>query len=305
MPLLGATTYARFDIVPGVLTGVAVLLLASHPRFAAAAGAVATAVKFWPALLLPALAARRESRAAVLVMVAAVGAVLAVISVVLAGWARLISPLTWQQGRGLHTESVLGTPPMLAWALDPARYQVHFSPYNAFEIDGPAVPALLVASTVLTVIGGLTLVALWVQAWRNGTRLTPDAVVWTCLAAVTMFIVTSKVLSPQYLLWLIPATAAAIAVAESDRGRHQLTRWAVVLLVATALTQAVFPIGYGGLVEHKTWSVWVVLVLALRNAALLWLLVQALWEAWWHVYQGSELERQPPDPERKDARTLR
>ena len=293
VPLLGATTYARFDIVPGVLTGIAVLLLASHPRLAAAAGAVATAVKFWPALLLPALATRRESRAGVLVTVAAVGSVLAGISFVLAGWVRLVSPLTWQQGRGLHTESVLGTPALIAWALDPAEHQVHFSSYNAFEIDGPGVPALLVACTVLTVLGGLTLVVLWVQAWRNGTSLTRDAVVWTCLAAVTVFIVTGKVLSPQYLLWLIPAAAAAIALAESDRGLRRLTQWGLGLTVAAAMTQVVFPIGYDGIVAHKDWSLWVVLVLAARNALLVWLLVRAVTEAWWHVQRGSELERQP------------
>ena len=294
VPLLGATTYARFDIVPGVLTGVAVLLLASHPRVAAAAGAVATAAKFWPALLLPALAARRESRAGVVVTVAVIGSALAGISFVLVGWARLVSPLTWQQGRGLHAESVLGTPAMIAWALNPAEHQVYFSQYNAFEIEGPGVPALMVASTVLSVLGGLALVVLWSKAWRNGTTLTPDAVAWTCLAAVMVFTVTSKVLSPQYLLWLLPAAAAAIAIVDTDRGRRRLTRWAAVLLLATALTQVVFPIAYGGIVEHKTWSVWVVLVLALRNTALVWLLVQAVWEAWSHIQRGSELERHPP-----------
>ncbi len=66
VPLLGATTYARFDLVPGILAGVGLLLLARRPRVAAASAAVATALKLWPVLVLPALAARPAVRRPVL-----------------------------------------------------------------------------------------------------------------------------------------------------------------------------------------------------------------------------------------------
>ncbi len=64
VPLLGATAYARFDLVPGVLTGTALLLLVRRPRMAAAAAALATGLKLWPALVLPALAVPPSSPAA-------------------------------------------------------------------------------------------------------------------------------------------------------------------------------------------------------------------------------------------------
>lgn len=311
VPLLGATTYARFDLVPGILAGVALLLLVSHPRLAAGAGAVATGLKLWPMLLLPALAARTRERQQVLVVVAVVGLLLAVGSLALAGPDRLLSPLTWQSDRGLQIESVAATPVMFAWALGPGDLVVEYSAYNAFEIFGPGVGWLLAATSVLSMLLVVGLAVVWVRAWRRGASLGPDAVVWTCLAAVSAFMVTSRVLSPQYLLWLLPVVAAGLAVAETGRGQRLLRRWTLVLLVATGATQLVFPVSYSGLVSHGEGSLRVVLVLAARNAMLVWLTVRAAREAWWHTgreaepQRGSALDRQLPGPDDSGARTLR
>ncbi len=53
-------------------------------------------------------------------------------------------------------------------------------------------------------------------------------------------------------------------------------RWVVVLLVAMALTHAVYPWCYLSLVEHDGASVPAVAVLAARNLLVLWLLVDAV-----------------------------
>ena len=110
VPLLGATAYARFDLLPGVLAGVALLLLARWPGPALAAAAVATAVKLWPVLLLPALLAGVRRPRDGFVLLAGLGAGLAALVVLLAGWGRLLSPLTYQSDRGLQIESVAATP---------------------------------------------------------------------------------------------------------------------------------------------------------------------------------------------------
>ena len=311
VPLLGATTYARFDLVPGVLVGTAVLLLRRFPRTAAVAAAVATGLKLWPALLLPGLAARRRERRRVVVAASVVGVVLVAASVALAGWARLVSPLTWQADRGLQIESVLATPVMLAWGLGLGPHVVEYSAFNAFEITGPGVSSLMVAATVATAVMLCGLILLWVRAWTTATVLTPDGVVWVCLAAVTAFMVSSKVLSPQYLLWLLPLSAAGLAVVRTTRGRFRLRRWVVVLLVTTLATQLVFPVFYAHLITFGDESVWATYLLAFRNLTLVWLLVEAGREAWWHlrrptpVQRGSALDRQPPGPDGDQARTLR
>ncbi|HEX6248625.1 MAG TPA: glycosyltransferase 87 family protein [Nocardioidaceae bacterium] len=272
VPLLGATTYARFDLVPGVLAGVALLLLPRRPALAAAAGALATGLKLWPALVLPALAARTASRRIVLVVVTATGLVLAGGGLVAAGWGRLLSPLTWQAGRGLQIESVAATPVMVGWALDEHTYAVAFTEHNAFEVAGPGSTELLRAAEIGSLLALLGLVALWIAAFRAGRALTLGTVAWLALAAVGVFMVTSKVLSPQYLLWLLPLTAAAVAL---HPGRA-LRAWAGLLLGVTALTQLVFPELYGHLAGRGDLTGWAVLVLATRNVLLVVLVAWAV-----------------------------
>ncbi len=280
VPLLGATTYARFDLVPGILAGVSVLLLATYPRLAAVAATVATGLKLWPALLLPALAAPSRTRGAVVGVVGVGGAVLVVASFLVGGWERLVSPLTWQSDRGLQIESVPATPAMLAWALHPAAHSVEYSEYNAYEIYGPGVPWLLEATSLLSVLMVLGTGLLWVRAWRQGPAIRPEAVVWLCLAAVTAFMASSKVLSPQYLLWLLPLAAAGLTVAETREARRRLLQWSAVLLAATAATHLVFPVFYISLVGHTSTSLAVVVLLAVRNVMVVLLLVLAVVEAW-------------------------
>jgi hypothetical protein len=292
VPLLGATAYARFDLVPGILAGAGLLLLGRAPRLAAGAAATATGLKLWPALMLPALAAPTRARRGVLLVVVSVGALLAGVSVGLAGWARLVSPLSWQADRGLQIEAVLATPAMVGWALAPERFSVAYGPFNAFEVTGPGVGLLTAASGLLSVLLVPALGLLWARAWRRGEALGVDDVAWLVLAAVAAFMVTSKVLSPQYLLWLLPAAAAALAVVGPQR---RLRRWTVVLLVATGLTQLVFPVWYAGVVAPQPWSPWVVLVLAVRNLLLVWLLVDAVTEVL-RRQRGIALDRQPPGP---------
>ncbi len=84
----------------------------------------------------------------------------------------------------------------------------------------------------------------------------------TIVAAVTL----GKVVSPQYLVWLLPAT---LLVAGS-RGRVA----AIVLPVAMVVTQLIFPLFYSDLVERGE-PVPVGLLMA-RNA----LLLVMLWSVW-------------------------
>lgn len=274
LPLLGATAYARFDLVPGLFAGVGLLLLARHPRVAAAAAALATGLKLWPVVLLPALAARAAGRRAVVSVAGGLGILIAGASLAAAGAERLLSPLTWQADRGLQVESVAATPAMVGWVLLPQRYQVGYAASNAFEVDGPGVDGLLAVAEVATLLLVPALGWLWVSAWRSGARLTADAVVWMALAAVATLMATSKVLSPQYLLWLLPLAASGVALT----GSRALRRWAVVLLAATAATQVVFPERYLDLTTPGDGFPWGVLALALRNTLMVWLAVTA-WRA--------------------------
>ncbi len=307
VPLLGATAYARFDLLPGVLVGAAVLLLATHPRVALGAAAVATGVKLWPGLLLPGMLAGVRRRGPASAVVLAVGVLLAAATAVLAGAGRLLSPLTYQADRGLQIESVAATPAILLWWHDPGRWTIGYAPAKAYEVTGPGVPVLLAVSTLATVLFAAALLAAWCWAWRARGTIGPDTVVWLSLAAVTGFIATGKVLSPQYLLWLLPAAAAGTAVVA--RSLPRLAAWTGLLLVAAGLTHLVFPTFYAGLTQRSGHVGLAVVLLAGRNLLVAVLVVSAGWQAARSlredVQRGSALERQPPGPEGSAVRTLR
>jgi hypothetical protein len=305
VPLLGATAYARFDLLPGVLCGVAVLLVARHPRSAAACVAVATGIKLWPALVVPPLLAVARPRRAATLVLAGTGLALAGVSVVLGGWARLVSPLTYQTDRGLQVESVLATPAMLAWWHDPARWVVAYAPSKSYEVSGPMVSVLLGVSTMLSVWLVVGLATAWWRLWQLRDRVTGRTALWLALAAVLGFMVAGKVLSPQYLLWLLPAAAAGLAVADS----RLLRAWTAGLLLAAGLTQVVFPAYYGEITLRGD-RVWLAVgALALRNLVVLVLLGVAAVAAYRGLradaQRGIALERQPPGPAWSDGRALR
>jgi len=268
-PLLGAIA---------VLVALAILYAATRPRVAATMGALATGVKYWPAIVLPTLLAPRRDRMGAATAAAISGLVLALGSLAVGGWHRLWTPLTYLQGRGLQIESVAATPAMLSWARHPELFSITYASSKSYEITGPGAAGLLRFSTVLIVVFAVVLAVLWTLAWR-APGLSPDAVVWLVLASVSGFIVTGKVFSPQYMLWLLPGAAAGLAVMRSNESRRRLLIWAVALLGLTVATQVVFPLRYGDLMDHDAHSMTVVLVLAARNVGMLLVTVDAVFEA--------------------------
>jgi len=262
-PAMGGLSYARFDLVPGVLMGCCILLSARRPRLTALAVSVATSVKLWPVLLIPSVLSRTRHRRRGIAVVAAVGAGTVLGTAVLAGWARVLSPLRYQADRGLQIESVAASPLMLGRALDLAGYDVSFSRHMAYEITGPGTSVMTSVTTVATIALVVFLAVLWRRLLRAGGRVDGDALVWTCLAVTIGFMCSGKVLSPQYFLWLLPMAAAGLAVL--TRTSAPLLRWTGGLLVATLLSHAVFPWLYDSLLAGGTASDVAATVLLLRN----------------------------------------
>jgi hypothetical protein len=284
VPALGATAYARFDLMPGILVGVAVLYAAHRPAFAGVMAACATSLKYWPAMVLPAVAAPRQSRLRVLAGIAVAGGVLAIGSFLAGGWDRLFSPFTWQGDRGLQVESISSTPLMIIWSFAGHPWHVGNTPHNAVEIMGPGVSALEWVCRLATIVVALGLGWVWWTAWRHlehpGDDEVVDAVVWMALAAVLGFVVTSKVFSPQYLLWALPAAAAGLAVLHDAETWRRLAKWSAWLVLACGMTHVFFPLYYGGLAYHTGWSIATVALLAARNLIIVCLFVAAFREAW-------------------------
>jgi hypothetical protein len=275
VPALGPVVFARFDLLPGVLAGAALLLVAHKPRWSAGLAAVGAAVKAWPLLLAPSLLAAARRRSAWLATLVTVGLLLAATCWLLAGWQRLLSPLTYQGGRGLEVEAVPATPALLTWWARPDRMRIHFAPTRSYEFSGAGVHILLVVSAGLVAAYAVLLVVLWWRMWLVRDLLTPAGVAWPCLFAVSGFMATGKVLSPQYFLWLLPLAAAALASMRSRR----LVCWCALLVVCAVLTQLEFPVWFAGLSLRVGHVDAVVVDLAVRNLLLAGLTVWAAVES--------------------------
>ena len=293
---IGPLAYLRFDILPAVLAGAALLYARRVPWLTGALTGLGAAIKLWPALLWLAFLAHKPTRRPVSVGFLVAGVGLALISLVFGGWSRLVSPLTWQSGRGLQIESIWATPLMIGRALAAQTWVVGMSPFQAYEIFGPGVSLLLTLSTVATLLGVVAIVALSIRGFRAKS---PDqvAVGLVVLSIVAIMIVTNKTLSPQYLLWLGGPMAALLLLKRdevTEPERRTIRRLALQLLALALLTQLVYPVLYDGLVDRPS-EARVLLstaVTALRNLALLAFTVELVVQAWRFLGRADSSARQ-------------
>ena len=276
VPAIGPLAYFRFDLVPAVLAGGAVLAAIRRPALAGGLTAFGAALKLWPAVMLPTFLIRRGDRRRVLAGFLVTGLLIGGIALALGGVSRTLSPLRWQSARGLQIESIAATPLMLARMVHPVgTWDVRISKYKAFEIFGPGVHLTSQLTSVLTVLGGLLLVVLWWRAhWASPSAATLG---WIFLATALIVTVTNKTLSPQYLLWLGGPVAALAVRSPADPAVRTFAR---VLLVTAVATQLVFPVGYNALLKTHSFMPLVTLDLAARNLLLLWLTWYAVRQVW-------------------------
>ena len=281
--LIGPLSYLRFDMLPAVLAGGALLAARHKPWVTGALTGLGAAIKLWPALLIGAFLSYRSDRRPVGLAFVIVGFGLALISLIFGGWARLISPLTWQSDRGLQIESIWATPLMLARAASPDQWLVDISQYQAYEIFGPGVDVWIVISNLATLLGLTMIILLTIRAFRhNGS--TPVAIGFVVVATVAIMTITNKTLSPQYLLWLGGPMAALMVLRPNASVDEQpaINRMAGQLLILALLTQLVYPLFYDGYLGRNGQLMIILstVVTAIRNLALVVFTVEACWLAW-------------------------
>ncbi|MCK9898929.1 glycosyltransferase 87 family protein [Frankia sp. Cpl3] len=270
---LGPVTVARFDLVPAAAALAALLALDARPGRFGGWVALGAAVKVWPGLLLVSLgrgglAGRRGDVLArggrIAAGAAAVVAGLAV-ALALAGWWRgALGFLDAQSARGLQIEAVSATPFVVARMFGAGEAPAYS--HGSLQFDGTAARGVATACSVVEMILILVAVLFW---WAR--RPGPDAgqptaadIAGRGLALVMIISVTSRVLSPQYLIWMLVLVAARIALtpdgsAEPVRpvppvrpdGRGLSMDPAVLLAVAAVLTQVVYPWRYNDVVQGR------------------------------------------------------
>lgn len=266
LPLLMATPFARYDLQVTLLAVGSLLCLRHRPRLGGVIAGIGAMVKVWPLLTLLGTPRGRSTREAVVAAALSCAALLAVFAAL---FRDSLGFLGNQGDRGVQVESVGGSALMLAMRTKVWPGKIAFQ-YGAFEYVGPYVPVIARASLALTVVSFLLLL-LWRVKARRWTTATPlDA----ALCAVMVFTVTSRVISPQYMIWLLGLAAVCLT------SRHTTQRPVAWLLAAAAvLTSLVFPVWYGDVLQN-TW--FGTLLLCARNGVLLYATVWSgvrLWKA--------------------------
>ena len=261
VPFLGPIMWNRFDMVPAVCMGLAALWYRRHPAACGVMIALGAAVKLWPALLVLPMISRHKAAIRRLIAFGATGVALALASLLDGGWGRLVSPLTWQSGRGLQVESVPATVPVYQHFKNPdGGYKVEMSKYNAFEIFGPGASTWQSLSTILMALTVALAIGVALLSWRrNG--LDHRSAVLADLVIIGALIIANKTLSPQYFVWwAAPAAMVLDRVSGENTSENppdpntlswaQTWCWtaAMFLLITAFLTQQVYPLNYPGII---------------------------------------------------------
>jgi hypothetical protein len=267
--LLGGVILTRFDLVPAALVVAALALaVAGRGRAAALVVGVGAAVKLYPALLLPPLAIdawRRGGRRelAIVVGLAAAPIVLVYVAFLAAAPEGVLDSLGRQLGRPLQIESV-GAGVLLALHQAVGMGLDWTSGSGSQNLTGTGAGALAVLQGVAQVAA---VVLVWV-AYARGPSTTERLVRYGA-ASVVAFVALSKVLSPQFLVWLV----LLVPLVAGPRRRAALG----LTVVACALTAIWFPARYWDLVrDFDPLASWLVL---LRGIVLLGLLAALTWPA--------------------------
>jgi 4-amino-4-deoxy-L-arabinose transferase-like glycosyltransferase len=241
---LGPVSLNTYDAWPAFLTVAAVAaLVGDRPKLALALLGVAAAAKLYAVLLVPVALTWlwRERRA----VTGPLGSFCIAAAVLVVPWVALSPGGVWdsihsQVGRALHTESLGASLLLVADRI--GWYHAHVvkaAPAVSRDLAGGLPDALATVSAVLAVVAALVPAAVLLR------RQAPVGLAFA--TSVAGFLAFTKVLSPQYLVWLVPlapfggVAACALLVAALVLAQtwyfHYHSLWAVGPQVWTLLAR--------------------------------------------------------------------
>ena len=278
----------RFDPFPALLAvGGVALAIAGMPILAGVAIGLGFAAKVFPIVLLPVAGIYffaggrwRLSAHLLLGFVAAVGLVWLPIAVMAP---EALTTFAVRLGdRPIQIESVLGGLHLLANLLFGFGIEItrDFGSVNVHARGGSPGADFGGIATLAALAGVVGLIYLRFSEEARRTGSPPVSAVIEASAAVLLaLILTNKIFSPQYMVWLLPFAALL-------RPRH-----AYLVIAAVVLTMIIFPLNYERLIALEPAPV---ILLNVRNALLIILLALLLIgpAAW--TWAGTLFRRQNP-----------
>ena len=276
---LGSVILTRFDLWPTALMMLALAaILSARERLGLAALGVAAAAKIFPAVIAPLAVVhvwrrrgRRTALAGAGVFVAAVAACFLPFVILSPGgvW----SSLQRQAERPLQIESLGSSFLLVAHQLWGYSITLDLS-HGSQNQGGSLADAFATAESVLAAVA---VIALWIAFARGPAKR--ERLVRYAAAAVAAFVAFGKVLSPQFLIWLLPLVPLV-------RGRRGLLA-SSVLALALVLTQLWFPYRYWDLSlrldERASWLVFARDLVLIALVGVLVTPVRGWARSWWRA----------------------
>jgi hypothetical protein len=214
---VGPLILNRFDLVPALLVLAAVL---ARDRGRSATWSVllslGVAVKAFPLFLYPALI-RGERNLRRVIIAGAIPLLLCAAAVLIMG-DEFGSAITYHTQRALQVESLAASPFEIAHVFGASGISSGVG-HGGFEIHASGTTAVRWISVIIGAVGYLLLVR---AGWRS--KVTNLELV---TALLTVLVIFAPVLSPQFLLWILPVSACAYGLGKEN----------LVLLVAILFTQ--------------------------------------------------------------------
>jgi uncharacterized membrane protein len=262
---VGSIMVQRFDLAPAALTLAALFFFCrGNYKTAWALLAIGTLIKFYPMVLVPIFLIyqlKRQNWRGV------IAPVLVFVLIILA----VAAPFLWidhdgfteafyiQAGRALQIESSYASVLMLGHNLGFTTVETYQGDVS-FDLASPFSGTIEHYSFIVMAAG---LLMVYFCFWRRCSRLSnsgnADAahLLNYSVLAILMLLITSKVLSPQFMVWLLPLVPLV-------SGSVRYAIW-LAFLVAGYLTRYIFPVHYFELIELQSTPV---NVLVLRNVLL-------------------------------------
>lgn len=248
--------YFRVDLLSVALAAWGCALVKRrHDTGGGALLAVAVFAKLWPLALLPLLVVERKWKA--LATAIGIGTIGAIGWFAVAGTNGFEQVLTFRHAKGWQVESVTGGI-IRAFTGEQPHLESGASRFG----EAPFWATSLLAVAMVAVVAFI-----WIGVARRPRR---ESITYAAapIAAVCAFMIFSPLLSPQYLIWLLPFAAVAMATGERILAFLVLLSFAATMM----LTQAYQALADNELVGH--------LALNGRNALLVGIAVYATFLVW-------------------------
>ena len=236
LPLLQAIPLTRFDLAPTVLTMAALVVIHQRTTWFGALIGAGAALKVFPIVALFGEWDRRR-----LVRAIAAAAAVAALTFLVAGvlFGDQSGFFGNQDVRNLQKEAVAGVPWYLRWTV--TGEEPPFKLLNGTaEFDSGVADAIAVVLKWLGLLVLLAAAAWWVardRAIRRGRIDLADVAISRDMVftIVLLQIVVSRVLSPQFMIWLIGVAAVVLG---SERTNVERPAW--LALAAVVLTTGIY-----------------------------------------------------------------